>query len=236
MEDIFLNLVVIALVAVVIGGVFIVYYSRQARKEAQLAREAQSRGWQYQRIRERLVSGYRLSGVASGNVAWTLESTAQSSDGEAAPGSSSIVRRTRWWSEAATLPNRMALIGSRPAAGPSPNVLGGLGGMVVQAALRVMLGDQAGQVAGLSEAQVGSETFRERYMVFAHDPTEAQRLLGAGVESALLNWPMRQQIVIKLSQSGIEVSILGKQITEVAEIEQIVGLGSRLVLAWQSRA
>ena len=95
MEDIFLNLVVIALVAVVIGGVLIVYYSRQARKGAQLAQEVQSRGWQFQRIQARLVSGHRVSGVASGDVAWTLESTAQSSDRETAPGSSSIVRRTR---------------------------------------------------------------------------------------------------------------------------------------------
>jgi len=52
----------------------------------------------------------------------------------------------------------------------------------------------------------------------------------------LIERPAQQQMVIKLSQSGIEVGLMGKQIAEVAEIEPIVGLGSRLVLAWQSGA
>jgi hypothetical protein len=232
-EDILSSLVVVLVCAVLVGGIFLVLHNRQKRKEAQLVQEAQSRGWQYQRISEDRLSGYRFSSVASGGIAWTLEATRHSSGASTAAGSSDISSRTRWWSEAATLPNRMVLIGPRTAMGALPNMPGGLGGMIVQAALRMMMGEDADQFPGLSEAQVGSETFRERYMVFAHDLNEAHALLASGVESALIEWPA-QQMVIKLGKSGIEISI-PQQITDVAEIERIIGLGARLVLAWQSR-
>jgi hypothetical protein len=232
-DDILLNLIVIVLCAVGVGGILAFYYSRQARREAQLVQEAQSRGWQYQRISEDRLSGYRFSGVASGGIAWTLEATRHSSGASTAAGSSDISSRTRWWSEAATLSDRMVLIGPRTAMRALPNMPGGLGGMIVQAALRMMMGEDADQFPGLSEAPVGTETFRERYMVFAHDPNEAHALLASGVESALIEWPA-QQMAIKLGKSGIEISI-PQQITDVAEIERIIGLGARLVLAWQSR-
>ncbi len=225
MEDILSSLVVVLVCAVLVGGIFLVLHNRQKRKEAQLVQEAQSRGWQYQRISEDRLSGYRFSSVASGGIAWTLEATRHSSGASTAAGSSDISSRT--------LPNRMALIGPRTAMGALPNMPGGLGGMIVQAALRMMMGEDADQFPGLSEAQVGSETFRERYMVFAHDLNEAHALLASGVESALIEWPA-QQMVIKLGKSGIEISI-PQQITDVAELERIIGLGARLVLAWQSR-
>lgn len=236
MNDWVTSLIVIVLSGVVIGGILIIYYRRQTRQAAQLAQEAQSRGWQYQRIQERLVSGFRLSGAAGGDIAWTLESTRRSSDPEAAPGSSNVALRTRWWSEAVTLPDRWVLIGPRAPGASAPGALGGLGGVIVQAALKMMIGEDAGRIAGLKEALLGSETLRQRYMIFAHDPDEARALLSSGVESALIGWPERQQVIVKLGRGGLEISLPGQQVADASQVERIVGLGARLVANWRSRA
>lgn len=234
MNQVLLNVLVAVSVAALIGGVLAAYYIRQARLSAQLEQEALARGWRYERINQDRLSGHRL-GSAPGDITWTLEATAHSSGASTSPGLSNVTRRTRWWSQAATLPGRLVLIGPRASvpAESMPGILSGLGNTVIQMALRVMIGDEADQLVGLEPAQVGTEVFRQRYMVYAHHPDEARALLDAGVESALINWPSGQQVVIKLGQGGLEVSLPGEQASDMARIESLVNLGTRLVVAWR---
>jgi hypothetical protein len=85
----------------------------------------------------------------------------------------------------------------------------------------------------MNEAPPGCEVFRQRYMIHVHDANDASRLLGMGVESALLDWPKRQSIAIKLGGNELSLWLPGPEITQIEQVEQIVNLGVRVVTAWR---
>jgi hypothetical protein len=72
-------------------------------------------------------------------------------------------------------------------------------------------------------------------MVYAHSQDDARRLLSRGVEFALLDWPARRQLAIKLGGSDLSILLPGLRITEIDQAEEIVDLGVRLATAWQSQ-
>ena len=81
--------------------------------------------------------------------------------------------------------------------------LGGFGDMVLQKALRMMLGDEAGQAAGLGEVKVGRGSFGERYSVWATSREAAEKMLTFDLENALLKWQGKELFpVLKFSSAG----------------------------------
>jgi hypothetical protein len=226
---------IILLILIMLGGtaaLFLFRFLGRRRRDKVFAEEAAARGWRYESVGRSISRpnspGFRFSGVTGDRLAWTMETYFVPSNQSDMDSGGSPTYFTRWWSEAVSLPDRLVLIG------PHMPVVG-LGGTLVRLFLRRIFGADADRLGGMSEARVACEAFQERYMVYAHSLDDARRLLGRGVEFALLDWPARRQLAIKLGGSELSILLPGLEITEIDQAEEIVGLGVRLATAWQSQ-
>jgi hypothetical protein len=150
MDDLTLNLLVIAAVGLLIGLIFLLVRLRQARAEQALIQFAAEHGLKYEKMRAPLSSSFRLDGTN-----WSLESVSRSSGqptGET--GSSNIRLDTLWRTD---LPGETLLIGERM----SNAAPGSFGDMLMRQVLQIALGSEAD---GLQEIQTGSAEFRQKYM------------------------------------------------------------------------
>ena len=232
MENLIPSLIVIAVCAVVIIAIFWFVNRNKVQQEQKIQEIASLRGWEYERIREPLAAGYRLRGTIDG-IPWTLEGLTESNSREAGPGSSETSSSTRWISPAANPPGGMVVIGTRPP-GSTTAAASMMGSTLVQAALRLMVGKDAFQISNLREVSAGSASFQQRYMVWAHSEADAQRLLSSSVESALLAWPVKLPLVVKLGPQGLEIRLAQRKVTSSIEMDGMVNLGRSLLDAWQS--
>ena len=161
MDNISLNLIVLAVLAAIGGSLFMLVRQKKAENEQKIVRLAGEQGWRYESIREPLAWGIRLA-----SAQWTLEAISRSSGQETGAGSSDIGMSTIWHADAH---GSTILIGERT----SQANLGGIGDMLTRQVLQLALGRDAD---GLTEIQAGSEAFRQKYMLWAQDRTEAERL------------------------------------------------------------
>jgi hypothetical protein len=213
MDDITLNLIVLAVFALIGGSIFLLVRRRQAENEQNIIQVAAERGWKYESLREPLAWGLRLS-----SPRWTLEALSRSSGQEVASGSSDVAMSTTWQAHA---PGSTLLIGERT----SQANLGGFGDMMVRQVLQLALGADA---ADLTEIQAGSETFRKKYMLWAQDPVEAEKLLTPALESALLAWKGEKPL-IKRTSEGLTIELRGARLQKTDEILALVQLGELLL-------
>jgi hypothetical protein len=213
MDDITLNLIVIAVFALAGGGIFLIVRRKQAEGEQKIIQMALERGWKYESLREPLAWGLRLA-----SPRWTLEALSRSSGRETGPGSSDISMSTIW---RANTPGSTLLIGERS----SQANLGSFGAMLQQQALQLALGADAD---GLQEIQAGSEAFRKVYMLWAQNPSEI--LLPASLESALLNWKGVKPL-IKRTSEGLTIELRGVRLQKMDEINVLIQLGEALLAA-----
>jgi hypothetical protein len=70
-------------------------------------------------------------------------------------------------------------------------------------------------------------------MVWAHTEADARRLVSSSVESALLAWPKKSNLVIKLGPEGIHIR-LPEQLSQPSAVDPLIDLGRCLLEAWQS--
>ncbi|HXH02202.1 MAG TPA: hypothetical protein VNN09_02670 [Candidatus Competibacteraceae bacterium] len=96
-------------------------------------------------------------------------------------------------------------------------------------------------IASEPEQPVGSETFRRRFAVLAHDPGLVQGLLEPSVEQLFLAWPELGEhphsehfLSVSLDRSGLRVSA-GNRLSEMSQIEQLVRLGVTLATRLRQR-
>ncbi len=233
MENLIPSLIVIALTAVGVAALFWFLHQNKVKKEEQILNHANLHGWSYEAIREPLRSGYRLSGKYR-ETDWVLEGIDEASGRDAGPGSSEVSSTTCWQCQPAPLPGGMVAVGLRPQ-GNTTAFASVMSNTLIQAALRLMLGDLADAVSSLKEVPAGSESFRQRFMIWARDEQDANRLISSDTESALMAWPENLPVIIKLGPSGLELLHNKARLTKPAEINQFVELGCRLIDAWQSR-
>jgi len=232
MENLIPSLIVIAVCGVVIIAIFWLVNRNKVQQELKIKEIASLRGWEYERIQEPLAKGYRLRGVID-TIPWSLEGLTESNSHEAGPGSSETSSSTRWRSPAGNLPGGLVVIGPRTP-GSTSAAAGMMGSALVQAALRLMVGKDASQISTLREANAGSASLQRRYMVWAHSEADAQHLLSSSVESALLAWPVKLPLVVKLGPQGLEIHLAQRKVTSPIEMDELASLGSRLLDAWQS--
>jgi hypothetical protein len=215
MDDITLNLIVLAAVAIVGGLVFLLVRQRQAQSEQEIVQMAAEQGWKREDIREPLLWGQRL--ISSH---WTLESISRSSGRELDSGSSDISMLTVWSTAA---PGSTVLIGARS----SQADLGALGKMLQEQVLQLALGPDAN---GLTEIRAGSAAFQQKYMLWAQNPADLR--LSPGLESALLNWQGPQPL-IKRSSEGLTIELRGVHLKKAHEFRALVKLGEAVLGAIQ---
>ena len=212
MDDITLNLIVLAVFALLAIGIFLIVRRSQAEKEQKIIRLAASKGWSYTSIREPLAWGMRLK--SSG---WTLEALSRSNGRETSPGSTDLDMSTIWQTPH---PGSTLLINTRT----SQADLGSIGEMVTRQVLLLALGDQAN---GLKEIKFGGSTFQQKYMVWAQDQPGAERLLTPALQASLTEWKGISPLIKRVS-GALSVEIKGKRITNPDEILALVALGSML--------
>ena len=223
----------IAITAVIVVAIFWFVNRNKVQQEQQIQKIAQPcAGWEYERIQERLATGYRMCGTIN-DIPWSLEGLTESIDHEAGPGSAETTSTTRWRSPVGNLPGGLVVIGPRTP-GSTSAAAGMMGSALVQAALRLMVGKDASQISTLREANAGSDSLQRRYMVWAHSEADAQHLLSSSVESALLAWPVKLPMIIKLGPRGLEIRLTQRKVTSSIEMDGMVDLGRRLLDAWQS--
>lgn len=212
MDDLSLNLVVLAATAAVILAIFLIVRRRQAAQAAALERMARERDWIYDTLREPLAWGTRISAPG-----WTVEALSRSSGRETGPGSSDVTQHTTWTSSAG---GSTLLVGQRLG---YVNV-GVMGRALLDAALRKTFGIEAGD---LVEVEAGSEDFRRRYLVMAQNPAEAERLLSPAVENALMAWKGTPPLVHRTPQ-GTSITLRGAHLKKPEDILALVRLGEAL--------
>ena len=213
MNEILLNLVVFAGIALVAGIVILLVTRKQKQVEQQLQQFVQQKGWRFETIRGRLVKGFRIT-----SAEWTLEATSRSSDTDAEAGSSNMEQKTTWTSAQS---GTTILIGPRT----TQVNLGAMGEMLQTQVIHAALGKEA---AGVQEVQAGSPSFRKRYMVWAQGVEDADRLLTPGVQSKLLSWT-KVSPLIKRTSSGMTIELKGMHLKKIEEILKLVQLGESLL-------
>lgn len=211
MDDLTLNLLVIAAVGLLIGLIFLLVRLRQARAEQALIQFAAEHGLKYEKMRAPLASGFRLDGTN-----WSLESVSRSNGQPTGETGSSNIRLDTLWH--ADLPGETLLIGERM----SNAALGSFGDMLMRQVLQMALGSEAD---GLQEIQTGSAEFRQKYMLFAKSPDAFRP--GPALESALLHWRGPKPL-IRRTADGLDIEIRGARLQKPEELLQLINLGKTL--------
>ncbi len=213
MNEIILNLIVLAVLLVIGGGVYLLVHRKQAEAEQKIIQLATTNGWQYEQVRKPLSWGIRIS-----SARWTLESLSISSGRESDSGSSNISMSTHWLADD---PGSTLLIGERT----SQADLGGFGDMLVRQTLSMALGADAN---GLTEVRVGNPAFQKRYMVWSQDTAKVGKVLTPQIESILLSWKGMSPL-IKHTSAGLSIEIRGVRIKKAEDIQSLVNLGTTLL-------
>jgi hypothetical protein len=209
MDDISLNLIVLTVLALIGGLIFFLVRQNHAENEQKIIQLATEHGWEYESIREPLAWGMRLK-----TAQWTLEAISRSSGKEAGPGSSDVAMSTTWRSNTS---GSTFLIGARS----SQANLGGFGDMLTRQVLQLALGAQAD---GLVEIQAGSEAFLQKYMLWARDPAEMERLVTPELESILLAWK-GQPPYIKRLNGNLVIELRAVRLQKGDDLCRLVMLG-----------
>ena len=213
MNDILVNLIVLAGVAGLVGLIFLFVMRKQKQEKETLQAFVQQKGWQLEWIRERLAKGYRII-----SAEWMLESVSRSADTESGPGSSNIEKKTTWF---CAQPGSTILIGPRT----SQTNLGPMAEILKAQILQMALGKDA---QGISEIIVGSQAFQKSFMVWAQDEKEANQLITPSLQSALLTW-MKVPPLIKQTSSGVTIELNGTYLNKTEDILRLIQLGEKLL-------
>jgi hypothetical protein len=226
-----LVLIAAALIAMVIWQVSEGRSGEKARVEG-----ARSRGWTYEKIKETpRLTRHVLGGRTSEGVPWQIEGVVSHSDSS----SNSIdITYTRWFTNALSDSDDIVLIGPKPGdMPPGFDFGGGLAQQFLRMVLRNMPeaepGDQE-RIAALQKIEVGTETFKDSYAVFATNASAARDLLGGDVESRLIEWAMSEKKaerlpMIVLWHHGLQIRLDENRSADMTAMDQLAALGEGLV-------
>ncbi len=216
MGDIIGGLIVILATGVVIGVIFYLVHRRKKKAEQEILELVQTKGWRYEKVSERLRSGYRIYGPR-----WILEGIRISSESSSDTGSVNVRDYTLLRSQDKAFSPGILMIGPKQ---PEIN-LGGISDVLKQTMLKLMVGDEADGAEGIQESLIGRMALRERYMVWTNREQEARGLLTPEVENALIRYPGKVPPVVKLNAKGLEVKLISIRLGNPAEIEGLVAIG-----------
>jgi hypothetical protein len=213
MNDIALNLFVIAGFVVVGGVVLIVVLQKQKQNDQKLADFAKQKGWHLEKIRKPLEKGVRVT-----TPRWVLESIKRTSGVEAGPGSSEWEQKTIWKTNQG---GSLVLAGYKM----SQMNLGYSGELLMKQVFAAAFGEES---KDLNHVHFGSQDFQKKYMVFAQDEAEADRFITPAVQSALLSWSGVQP-VIKRTERETTLELNGAFMDKPEQILSLLQLAERLL-------
>jgi len=216
MSDLAGGLLVILGTAIFIGIIFLVVKKRKTDTTQSIQMLATKKGWRYEKVEDRLSSGYRLHGRD-----WIYEAIKTTSSTSSAPGSSEISTISRWFTNQVFFDPGILLIGPK-----QPNIeLGGIGDVLRQTMLRLMIGKEADDALGIEEALIGRMALRERYMVWTNQEEKAREVLTVEAENALIQYPGKIPPVVKFNSAGLEVKVISQKLEKPEEIAGLIAIG-----------
>ena len=217
MSDLTAGLIVVGVTGLIIGLIFVLVAAQKKKRETGLRNLASLNGWSYEYVEDKTSSGWRLR-----KGEWTIESLNQTTKSSSDNSNSSTVNSmTRWFSDAARMPDGIVLIGPHQ---PEIN-FGGLGDMVKMVALRLMIGSEFDSAIGIERVELGSLELMARYMVWTNREETAKLFLDQQLENALRAWPLKMPPLVKFSPAGLEIKIQGQRLYKEHDIYALVKLG-----------
>lgn len=221
MSELTSGLIVVAITGVLIGVIFLLVAAQKKKRTATLRHLAGMNGWCYEPVEEQLSSGWRLR-----KGEWTIEALNLTSKNSSDNSNSSTVNsQTRWLSSAVGMKDGIILIGPHQ---PEIN-FGGLGDMMMQMGLRLMIGDEADDAVGIQRVELGSLELMARYMVWTNREEIAKQLIDQQLENGLRAWPLKLPPVVKFSPAGLEIKLQGLRLYKEQDIYALVKLGNTLL-------
>lgn len=216
MSDLCGGLLVILGTLILIGILILVVKKRKTESTQSIQMLATKKGWRYEKVEDHLSSGYRLHGRD-----WTFEVVRGATIPGSGAGTSEITSVPRWFSNQVAFEPGILLIGPK-----QPNIeLGGIGDVLRQTMLRLMIGVGADDTQGIEEALIGRNALRERYMVWTNQEEKARDVITVVVENALIQFPGKVPPVVKFNSTGLEVKVLTQKLERPEEIIGLVAIG-----------
>ncbi len=222
MADLLPNLIVLGATLVGVVLIFWLVARNKRQRDQRLQTLASRQGWIFEKLSDRKSSGFRFR-----KGEWTITAVNETTTSGGDTTSSNVSALTRWHSTAARLAQGIVLIGPRQ---PALN-LGGFSAILMQAALRLMIGPVAEDAKDIQELTLGSLALNDRFMIYTNQEETARKLLDTSVETALLAWPGKVPLIVRYSKTGLEVEIQGKRLDNEAELITLVKLGNALLEA-----
>ncbi len=209
MGDALSGLIVAAVTAVAVAGIFFWTGRARARRIGALRELCRRRGWTYEPLGGPLRHGHRIEGDG-----WLFEAVSRSSGREAGPGSSDWDHATLWTALGADPGRGTFILGLNP---------GGMRDLsrMPPGLLSRFLGPEA---AGMRPYPAG-QRLEPRFMLLARAAPPAMGLLDGDCEELLAAWPVALPLVVRSSPARLELRIAGKRLEAPQDVERLVELG-----------
>lgn len=220
------------LIAALLIGVVIWQVGGSQRAEKARAVGAASRGWTYEKIGESpRLTRYVFAGRTSGGVPWRIEGVVSRSRSSSR---SSDITYTRWFTDAISDPDDVVLIGPHP--GDVPPIFDFGGGQLLGVMLRGMPEVEPGdaeRLVAVEKVEVGTETLKGSYALFATGESAARNLLTGDVESRLIEWAMSEKKadrlpMVLLWQHGLQIRLDKNRSADMNAMDRLTALGEAL--------
>ena len=212
MNDAISGIVVAAITAIGVAGIF--FWTNQAKKKriAALCELCVQRGWTYRHDSGSLHHGHRIEGDG-----WVFEAVSRSGGRETAPGSSDWGHASQWSAEGADPGRSTYILGSRP------------GGMMDVSRMPLsllsrFLGDE---IAGMQPIDAGG-ALAEKYILFAPAGMGLRKLLPARSEELLRLWPAGVRLVVRSSPARLRLQVADKRLEKREDVLRLIELGESL--------
>jgi hypothetical protein len=209
MNDMQSGLIVAAVTAVAVAGIF--HWTGRAgkRKIEALQELCRRRGWRHERVSGSLQHGQRIAGDG-----WTLEAVSRASGREAGPGSSDWSHATLWSAHGEDPGRGSFILGLNP---------GGMRDLARMPAglLARFLGPEA---AGMRPYPAGGR-LEPRFVLLAREAPPAMGFLDGRSQELLAAWPASQPLVVRSSPARLELRVAGRRLEKPADVERLVELG-----------
>jgi len=212
MNDVISGIVVAAVTAIGVAGIF--FWTGRAKKKriAALRELCGQRGWTYRHDSGSLHHGHRIEGDG-----WAFEAVSRSGGRETAPGSSDWEHASQWSAEGVDPGRSTYILGSRP------------GGMMDVSRLPLsllsrFLGDE---IAGLQPIDAGG-ALAEKFLLFAPAGIGMRKLLPARSEELLRLWPAGVRLVVRSSPARLWLQVADKRLEKPEDVLRLIELGESL--------
>ena len=211
MSDLAVSIIVILATGALAGLIFLLTRRAKKQEEARLRELAALRGWTFEPFRSRLAWGYCLA-----SPSWELEAISSSSE-TSENSQEHVSHATTIRSAGFEDRGQLVAIGPRP---EGMDALGGFGTTLVNMAIAKFTGRPG---ADMQEVRSASPELLRRYLILAETSAGAANPVSPSAEHTLLSWKAPLP-VIRLTPSGVQIQISGRQYKKEGEILPLIEL------------